>query len=267
MLKSSGIYRITCITTGKHYIGSATVLRARWASHRHMLNHGKHGNKHLQNSFNKYGKDSFEYAVIELCDVEFLVAREQFWIDALDASNDIVGMNNSPTASTTIGFMHSEATKIRLSEIAKKRDQTRLLAYNASCKGKPSWNKGKPGKKWKHDSERVAKFVKRISGKPSWNKGIPMAEEVKARVSSTMINNRSRKKLTVEQEAEILRLRAGGLGYWAIADATGISMSQCHKIYKASIGVFYKSKSPAPAGLGAYRSFDKRQSPAPAGKE
>lgn len=40
------------------------------------LNRNVHNNKHLQNAWNKYGEESFEFNVLEYCDVELLNERE-----------------------------------------------------------------------------------------------------------------------------------------------------------------------------------------------
>ena len=244
--KISGIYQITSKITGKYYVGSAISIKQRWSSHRSMLSKGKHNNKHLQNTFNKYGPDDFRFKVIEYCGNTVLIEREQYWIDEMDASNPICGLNNSPTASTSKGFRHSEATKKTLSEIAKSRDHTRLLEYSKSCIGKPGHSKGIRGRK--HTQKEKEAQSLRQKGKVTWNKGIPQSEEVKQKISRTLIVKKINVKFTDKQRTEVLRLRVKGLGYYAISDLTGISMSQCHKIHKASLGIFYKKQAPSPAG-------------------
>lgn len=112
--KVSGIYQILCAGNSKIYVGSAVSINGRWASHRSQLRNGSHGNKHLQNAWAKYGEASFLFSIIERCEIADLIAREQHWIDTLRAAHPIHGMNNSPTATTSIGFKHSEATRARL---------------------------------------------------------------------------------------------------------------------------------------------------------
>lgn len=67
--KTFGIYRITNTLNGKTYIGKTGVnFGDRWDCHRAQLNGGYHDNYHLQSAWNKYGKDAFEFAIVEETD-------------------------------------------------------------------------------------------------------------------------------------------------------------------------------------------------------
>jgi len=78
----SGIYGITNKTNNKKYVGSSKSVHHRWnQSHRPLLRKSKHGNQHLQNSWNKYGEEQFEFSVLEECDESNLQAREGHWIE------------------------------------------------------------------------------------------------------------------------------------------------------------------------------------------
>ncbi len=66
--RSSGVYQIRCVPTGKIYIGSAVDLKARWDGHRRRLRRGVHHNAHLQYAWDKYGEASFEFSVLEYAD-------------------------------------------------------------------------------------------------------------------------------------------------------------------------------------------------------
>lgn len=226
--KISGVYKILCSGNGKVYIGSAVSIKQRWACHKGMLKNGKHGNKHLQNSFAKYGSESFEFSIVEECSNETLILREQYWIDTYDAANPNVGLNNSPTASTTVGFKHSAATKARLSELASARDHSRLLENAKNMRGKPAHNKGIPGQKWSDERKREASISRK--GRVAWNAGIPMAEEVKVRVSNTLSIVKT--KYGSDIADRICALRSDGLTWSKISGITGVSLSQCSKIHK-----------------------------------
>lgn len=63
--KDSGIYCITCTGNGKKYIGKTEqTFSKRYWHHKWKLNNGCHDNEYLQNSWNKYGKDSFVFEVV-----------------------------------------------------------------------------------------------------------------------------------------------------------------------------------------------------------
>lgn len=63
-----GIYQIKNIITDKVYIGKSAHLQHRKIQHFSSLNLGTNTNHHLQNSYNKYGKESFEFSVVLYCE-------------------------------------------------------------------------------------------------------------------------------------------------------------------------------------------------------
>ena len=61
------VYRISNLIDGKSYIGISIDYVARWKQHKRALRNNKHCNRKLQNAWNKYGEESFEFQVIEKC--------------------------------------------------------------------------------------------------------------------------------------------------------------------------------------------------------
>ena len=88
-LEISGIYIITNSINGKRYIGSSNCIRKRLWKHRSLLRHNKHENPYLQNAWNKYGEDNFTYSVLEECEIQVLLEREQYYIDTLTPEYNI----------------------------------------------------------------------------------------------------------------------------------------------------------------------------------
>lgn len=88
-----GIYAIENTVNGKFYIGQSQDIRVRWKGHRGDLRAGKHCNRHLQASWNKYGEASFRFVILEETDIESLDAREAVWLHELDAVKN--GYNQS----------------------------------------------------------------------------------------------------------------------------------------------------------------------------
>ena len=111
---SSGIYKIKNIYNGKFYVGSSYDINKRWNCHKSFLSKNKHPNPKLQASYNKHGKDLFEYNILELCDVDKLLKREQHYIDTLKPFYNIL-----PIAGSPLGKKASNITKIKVSKIAK----------------------------------------------------------------------------------------------------------------------------------------------------
>lgn len=63
--KTSGIYKIVNTVNNKYYIGSTRNFKDRWRRHLNALQNNRHINKHLQNAWNKYGSDKFQFKIIE----------------------------------------------------------------------------------------------------------------------------------------------------------------------------------------------------------
>lgn len=80
----SAIYQIINIENNKSYIGQTDALKQkggiynRWIIHIQLLNNNKHHNQYLQNSWNKYGAESFRFNIIEITN-ENLSDREKYW--------------------------------------------------------------------------------------------------------------------------------------------------------------------------------------------
>ncbi len=112
----SGIYIIKNLINRKVYVGSSINIYHRKYTHFSCLKRNKHLNNYLQNAFNKYGKDNFEFYVLEFIEENKLIAREQYWIDYYDATNRKIGYNIAPLAS---GSKLSEETKKKISKTIK----------------------------------------------------------------------------------------------------------------------------------------------------
>ncbi len=116
----SGIYRVYNTVNRRGYVGSAKSLRGRLSWHRQHLRAGDHFNQHLQRAWNKHGEEAFQFQVIEVCNLEKLIEREQYWIDTLEAANPEFGYNGRPKAESTLGMKHTPEFCARHSEIMKQ---------------------------------------------------------------------------------------------------------------------------------------------------
>lgn len=91
--KISGIYCIENLVNGKKYIGLTNDIVRRKSEHFNLLRKNNHENQHLQNSWNKYHEDNFEFYVIEECSVDMLDEREKYYILKYHSDNDEYGYN------------------------------------------------------------------------------------------------------------------------------------------------------------------------------
>lgn len=63
-----GIYKITSKINNKVYIGESLDIRRRWEEHIEDLNKNEHHSYKLQEDWNEYGKDNFEFYQISVLD-------------------------------------------------------------------------------------------------------------------------------------------------------------------------------------------------------
>src|SRR5690606_20339248 len=114
-----GIYCIENKINKKFYIGSTNDFSDRFGQHRTALERNDHVNRYLQNAWNKYGADNFEFNILEIIDDEFqLIIREQSYLDDIADAQIYIQTgrgrfvtecyNLSPTAGRTIGWKDNE---------------------------------------------------------------------------------------------------------------------------------------------------------------
>ena len=84
-----GIYKIENIVTGDFYIGQSVNLHKRKISHFGCLKRKERRNTHLQNAFDKYGKQNFVFKIILYCEPDTLTYYEQKLVDIYDPSYNI----------------------------------------------------------------------------------------------------------------------------------------------------------------------------------
>lgn len=102
---SIGIYKITNLLNGKVYIGQSVDIEKRWSTHKAELKNNYHYNFHLQNAWNKYGEESFEFSVVEECDIDKLNQCEIYWISKFNSYKD--GYNLTSGGGNTESFSKS----------------------------------------------------------------------------------------------------------------------------------------------------------------
>lgn len=167
-LNGCGIYCILNISDGKQYIGSTFNFGNRLRDHFKNLSRNRHPNTFLQNAYNKYGNDSFEFKILEICSALIttvdLLSIEQKYLDDIfkiknhyDYHYNISVMSNSPMA----GRKHSKETIQKMS-------------------GKTPHNKGKSL------TEEQKKHLSKInSGEKNPNFGKKRSTETKKKISDS----------------------------------------------------------------------------------
>lgn len=159
----SGIYKITNLINDKIYIGRSVNLKSRKSKHKTSIT-----NTIISKAIQKYGHDNFKFEVIEYCDCDILVEREQYYMD-LFHPYDENGYNLLKDSSYGgwNGMKHSNETKKKMSKIKKGiyepwnkgkkgvqefSDKTRkLMSENSKGEGNPFYGK-------KHSEESKQKM-------------------------------------------------------------------------------------------------------------
>lgn len=116
-----GIYKIMNTVNNKVYIGSSININSRWSKHKALLRHNKHENQKLQNSWNKYGEEVFQFSVIEECCVETLLDKEQKYLDELDFDSCL---NISKIANTCI---ITDQVRAKIKETLRQKRELGLI--------------------------------------------------------------------------------------------------------------------------------------------
>ena len=198
-MKMSGIYKIESkIKPGRIYIGSAVSVKHRWAVHLHTLRKNKHHSRKLQRHYNKYGEEDLVFIIVELCLPQFLIVREQYYLD-----NGKAYFNNCKIAGSPLGIKHSIEDNRKNSERLRGRvfsDETRRKISEAKA-GVPLTEEHRKKlsqiKKGKGIGHFVSEETRRRIGEANkrrviseetrnkyrsrigYNKGVPMSEEQK----------------------------------------------------------------------------------------
>jgi len=135
----SGIYLILNIKNGKVYVGKSHNIYNRITEHISRLKNNICENEYLQNSFNKYGKESFDYSILEICNDEDIVSKKElFWMKKLNSLDRNFGYNLRSDSDSKM-IVH-KLTSLKISKRLKKewslgirKDHGKKLSNN--------WNK------------------------------------------------------------------------------------------------------------------------------
>ena len=122
--KNCGIYLILNKANGKGYVGQSKNIKQRWVKHKSDLNRKTHSNQHLQRAWNKYGKENFDFLILEYCSQNLLLQSEAFWVIFLDTKNNGYNLIDGGIATPILfsennpmyGKHHSMKSRLKMSE-------------------------------------------------------------------------------------------------------------------------------------------------------
>lgn len=167
-----GIYLIRNKANNKVYVGQSVDIKQRWYNHKRELKNGTHYNEHLQKAYNKYGKENFEFKIIEYCTEEELDELESKWIKEFDSMNYNKGYNSESGGNKN-----------------KRFSEERIKAI--SGKGNPMYNK--------HHTEETKEIIRNKNRGQNSKLTVKQVSEIK----EMLLKGKSCKELAEKYEVDI----------------------------------------------------------------
>lgn len=131
-MKICGIYKITNLKNERFYIGASVDIKGRYSQHV-----GKSCSKYKDSldfyrDVHELGKYNFELEILEVCDKELLLEREQYWYDKLKPTYNIVrpsicNFNNEEVRKRSIEACKTEEHLAKLREIRSSKEHTEIM--------------------------------------------------------------------------------------------------------------------------------------------
>lgn len=235
------IYSIKCLVNNRVYVGQAVDYERRCYQHITALRNNRHWVKDLQDDFNKYGEDSFEFNIVHVYDfddsktdeeiLDELDELEKFYIKELKAFEDDGGYNSSTGGRKNVKY--SSKHKHKLSESKKELFNNDEEFYERFCQirkevaSRPEFREHLKRIASNRTPEQLKKMSESIRASWTEERRKEKSEEVRKRyeneeerkktaedtkkamekLKETGILNKPRKKLTMEQALEIAKFR------------------------------------------------------------
>lgn len=220
-----GIYRITHKATGRSYIGKTGVnFGDRWDCHRAQLNGGYHDNKHLQNAWNRYGADAFEFAVVEVAESsEVLNNLEKKYIAEYRSRGLSYNMHDGGDGGFLLGKHLSDVAKRKIGE----KNRVHQTGRKASVETRKRMSAAQ-SERWRSvsDEEKRA-WGDKMSIAAS---GYKWSDDARARFSQTQKERPNGARFTPDDIREIRRKKASGIKLTDLANEYHTSPSYISSI-------------------------------------
>lgn len=133
------IYKIENTETGKCYIGRTLCWEDRKYHHKWRLRKGYHSNRNLQNDWDEYGEDMFNFEIIEECEtLELLYEKEQEWVTKEGDYNVRSGGLNERKAKPKPVYQYTKDGELveKFDSVYQAKNQTGIANISKAAKGR-----------------------------------------------------------------------------------------------------------------------------------
>ena len=129
---NSGIYLIINCINNKFYPGSSFKLDTRYADHKRLLNKNKHHCYKLQQDWNKFGEENFEFHIVNLISPNDLGEEEQKYLDYCNINKESNYMVKNKSGRGILQSKLKNSTYQLVIEALKKTNGNRSDAARTS---------------------------------------------------------------------------------------------------------------------------------------
>ena len=185
----SGVYLWKNLVNGNSYVGSSVNLERRLINYfnlSYLKKELKKGQSRINKALLKYGYANFSLEILEYCDADKAVAREQYYLGLLQPLYNIL-----PTAGSNFGYKHSEKTKAQI----KSKMKTRV------------WTEEQKTKRLEH--------LKRLNSSPEQLEHLLKYSQARSKSVSVLdtINNETTIYASISESARALGCTAAAIRY------------------------------------------------------
>ena len=154
------VYKIVHIDSGKMYIGITINYKKRIKTH---FIYGTKNRSHLHNAIQKYGKEKFQYEIIDRCDCWNNLCQKEIKYIKLFNTKSPNGYNLTEGGDGSLGIVISGKTRKKMSESHKGKNHPNYgkRASDGSRKKMSESHKGK--KNFNYGKKRDIETCKKIS--------------------------------------------------------------------------------------------------------
>ena len=137
-----GVYKITCLSSGKYYIGYSKEIEKRFHTHKMLLRTSRHFNILLQRAYDKCGCDNFTFEILHTCNaIDEAKALELQYLDDINIRPLLYNIHYNNSGGDLLTH-HPNRT-----EIIEKMTRTITDRFNNMTKEEKQQKYGKSGEK------------------------------------------------------------------------------------------------------------------------